>query len=228
MDNTLIYTAFLLVGYLGWLVLFSDSFNLVVKPKCIPHMKNFRQLLVLVATFMVVSQTTIFAVFIASPVPIEHQFPWVLPVTDINRFISPIELFLQFLRLLFLEEIPRIGLWLLFAYLLRNITPFHVNLGVALLFSSVWFAMIHDFPTILLISAVFVGACLTLIALKHGLVVSALLHTLLNHHKLGLFFPHFPPLLTILLVLVLNSLMLIVLWRYLFSSAYMKEEPKCV
>ncbi|MCX7783011.1 MAG: hypothetical protein N2318_05140 [Meiothermus sp.] len=222
--DILIYSISLVVGYSGWLVLFSDSFSSDLKPKAIPQVGNAGQLLFLVFTFLVLGQTTIFAASIGSIKPFEGQYPLLLPVLDANRSIDLMEFLLHYVRLLFLEEIPRIGMCLLILYLLRNTVSLKVNLGVALFFSTLWFTIIHDYGIVLLTQTAFVGTSLTLIGLRHGLAVSTLFHTLLNHFKLGLFFPYLSLMFTTLLMLTLNFLILTALWRYLLASVHVGEE----
>jgi len=220
----LIYVFFVVAGYLGWLILFSDSFPISLNPRGSSRVGGIAQILLIVFSFFVLSQTTIFAASPKAEIPSELSHHMALPVQDLNRTFNLLELSLKFLKLLLFEEIPRIGLYFLALYASIRVLSNNIAIFASLALSSICFALMHKFDLYLHIDTAFVGAALTLIGLKYGVLISTLLHVALNHFKIGLIFPGLTDGASIFLGMAFNTIWLYVLWRYLFWSGIRKAD----
>jgi len=220
----LIYVFFVTAGYLGWLILLSGSLSISLNPKGSSWVGGVTQIMLIISSFFIFSQTTILTVSPKADVPLELSDNLALPVQDYNRTISLLELSLQFLKLLLFEEMPRIGMYFLALYASVRVFSTKTAIFASLVLSSIFFGLIHRFDLYLLIQIAFVGAALTLIGLKYGVLVSTLLHVALNHFKIGLIFPGLTAGANIFLGMTFNIIWVYVLWRYLFWPRSGKAE----
>ncbi len=221
--DIVLYGIFVIVGYLGWLVCWSDSLEDLPKPKSFFQIGSLANFLLVAVSFFVMGQTTIFAASVNANLYSEVSPPLALPVLDMNRSASILELTLRFLKLLLFEDMPRIGIYLLALYVSTKFFSPSTSVFISLVLSSFCFALIHGFDLSLTIQAAFVGAILTLVGLRHGVAMSAFLHVALNHFKIGVFFPGFAAGTNIFLGIFLNSIWVYVLWSSLFWPKLRRE-----
>jgi hypothetical protein len=194
--NPLVPLGFFVFGYVGWLTLFSGRFRRRPRIALLDSMSSVRAWLILGMVYILLGLSMLWITLgftDTERLSLPQPAPLLLPVADAEKLASVSDALRNFLQLIFVEEIPRVGLLILGIYLLGRLLPFRAVLWLALGVSSGWFALMHpQFPLQFLVMAGLIGAVLSLVALRNGLIISGLLHLLINHFKIGFFAPGLP------------------------------------